>query len=106
MAEKIAAEKKAKSTNGVSKDSLKYDFFKEIVKNHGLSNEEMIHAYKAMLLSRFTDDRIDTLIKQGKATFLISGSGHEAIQVACAMAMEGGKDWFFTYYRYLSGLVL
>ncbi len=99
MAEKTAAEKKSKGTNGVSKESLKYDFFKETEKNHGLSNEEMIHAYKAMLLSRFTDDRIDMLIKQGKATFLISGSGHEAIQVACAMAMEGGKDWFFTYYR-------
>ncbi len=99
MAEKTAAEKKTKGTNGVSKESLKYDFFNETEKNHGLSNEEMIHAYKAMLLSRFTDDRIDTLIKQGKATFLISGSGHEAVQVACAMAMEGGKDWFFTYYR-------
>ncbi|MEO8513520.1 MAG: dehydrogenase E1 component subunit alpha/beta [Ignavibacteria bacterium] len=99
MAEKTASEKKTKGTNGVSKESLKYDFFKETEKNHGLSNEEMIHAYKAMLLSRFTDDRIDTLIKQGKATFLISGSGHEAVQVACAMAMEGGKDWFFTYYR-------
>jgi 2-oxoisovalerate dehydrogenase E1 component len=99
MAEKTAAEKKSKGTNGVSKESLKYDFFKETEKNHGLTNEEMIHAYKAMLLSRFTDDRIDTLIKQGKATFLISGSGHEAVQVACAMAMEGGKDWFFTYYR-------
>ena len=52
-----------------------------------------------MLLTRFTDDRIDTLIKQGKATFLISGSGHEAIQVAIAMATKPGKDWFFTYYR-------
>lgn len=99
MAEKTAAEKKTKGTNGVAKNGLKYDFHKESEKNHGLTNEEMIHAYKAMLLSRFTDDRIDTLIKQGKATFLISGSGHEAIQVACAMAMEGGKDWFFTYYR-------
>lgn len=99
MAEKTAAEKKTKGTNGVAKNGLKYDFHKETEKNHGLTNEEMIHAYKAMLLSRFTDDRIDTLIKQGKATFLISGSGHEAIQVACAMAMEGGKDWFFTYYR-------
>lgn len=111
MAEKIAAEKKSKGTNGAvketnaskssngSKESLQYDFHTETVKNHGLTSEEMIHAYKAMLLSRFTDDRIDMLIKQGKATFLISGSGHEAIQVACAMAMEGGKDWFFTYYR-------
>lgn len=111
MAEKIAAEKKSKGTNGASKvsngsntvnstkESKYYDFHKETVPNHGLTNEEMIHAYKAMLLTRFTDDRIDMLIKQGKATFLISGSGHEAIQVAIAMAMKGGKDWFFTYYR-------
>jgi 2-oxoisovalerate dehydrogenase E1 component len=99
MAEKTAAEKKSKGTNGVSKDGAKYEFLKETEKNHGLSNEEMVYAYKAMLLTRFTDDRIDTLIKQGKATFLISGSGHEAVQVACAMAMKGGKDWFFTYYR-------
>jgi 2-oxoisovalerate dehydrogenase E1 component len=99
MAEKTAKEKQNKSANGVSKDGQKYEFMKETTANHGLSNEEMIHAWKAMILSRFTDDRIDTLIKQGKATFLISGSGHEAIQVACAMAMEGGKDWFFTYYR-------
>jgi 2-oxoisovalerate dehydrogenase E1 component len=99
MAEKTASEKKTKSTNGISKDGVKYDFLKETETNHGLSNEQMIHAYKSMLLTRFTDDRIDTLIKQGKATFLISGSGHEAIQVAIAMAMQGGKDWFFTYYR-------
>jgi 2-oxoisovalerate dehydrogenase E1 component len=99
MAEKTAAEKKSKGTNGVPKEGAKYEFLKETEKNHGLSNEEMVYAYKAMLLTRFTDDRIDTLIKQGKATFLISGSGHEAVQVACAMAMKGGKDWFFTYYR-------
>src|SRR5258706_8647209 len=99
MAEKTVKEKQTKATNGVSQDGLKYEFMKETEKNHGLTGEEMIHAWKAMILSRFTDDRIDTLIKQGKATFLISGSGHEAVQVACAMAMKGGKDWFFTYYR-------
>jgi 2-oxoisovalerate dehydrogenase E1 component len=98
MGEKTA-EKKTKSSNGVSKDGFKYAFLKETERNHGLTDEQMIHAYKSMLLSRFTDDRIDMLIKQGKATFLISGSGHEAIQVAIAMAMQGGKDWFFTYYR-------
>lgn len=92
-------EKTSKATNGVGGNGVKYDFLEEQKKNHGLTSEEMLHAYKSMLLSRLTDDRIDTLIKQGKATFLISGSGHEAVQVACAMAMEGGKDWFFTYYR-------
>lgn len=100
MAEKTISEKKQKSTtNGASKDGLKYEFLKETEKNHGLTNDEMIHAYRSMLLTRITDDRIDMLIKQGKATFLISGSGHEAIQVAMAMAMKAGKDWFFTYYR-------
>lgn len=66
MAEKIAVEKKSKVTNNAvkesngtkasngSKESLDYDFHKETVKNHVLTNEEMIHAYKAMLLPRFT----------------------------------------------------
>lgn len=65
----------------------------------GLSEVQLIDAYKYMLKTRLTDDRIETLIKQGKAGFLISGSGHEAIQVAVAMAMRPGKDWFYTYYR-------
>ena len=99
MAEKTIKEKQQMS-NGVSNEDKNMDFLKKDAENHyGLSKQQLIHAYKSMLLSRFVDDRIDMLIKQGKATFLISGSGHEAIQVACAMAMQGGKDWFFTYYR-------
>lgn len=99
MAEKTIKEKQQLS-NGVSNEDKNMDFLKKGAENHyGLSKQQLIHAYKSMLLSRFVDDRIDMLIKQGKATFLISGSGHEAIQVACAMAMQGGKDWFFTYYR-------
>ena len=66
---------------------------------YGLSENQLVDAYIAMLTTRFIDDRLETLIKQGKATFLISGSGHEAIQVACAFAMKPGKDWFFNYYR-------
>jgi 2-oxoisovalerate dehydrogenase E1 component len=101
MSEKLIKEKK---TNGIAADGEptadgKEYLKKGIEKNYGLSNDKIIQAYKAMLLTRFTDDRIDTLIKQGKAAFLISGSGHEAIQVALAMAMKAGKDWFFTYYR-------
>jgi 2-oxoisovalerate dehydrogenase E1 component len=102
MAEKVIKEQK--KTNGMATDGESAAGGKEYLKkgaenNYGLSSEKLIHAYRSMLLTRFTDDRIDTLIKQGKATFLISGSGHEAIQVALAMAMKGGKDWFFTYYR-------
>lgn len=101
MSEKLMKEKK---TNGMATDGASTEMGKEYLKkgaenNYGLSKDKIIEAYRAMLLTRFTDDRIDTLIKQGKAAFLISGSGHEAIQVAMAMAMKAKKDWFFTYYR-------
>src|SRR5438552_3971616 len=99
MAEKTVKEKQPKPTNGAAQAGQDANYLKETEPNYGLSNDEMIHSYKSMLLTRYVDDRIDTLSKQGKATFLISGSGHEAVQVACAMAMKGGKDWFFTYYR-------
>jgi len=64
-----------------------------------ISNDKLLKAYKLMLTARMIDDRIEKLIKQGKASFLISGSGHEAVQVAVGMTMQPGKDWFFTYYR-------
>lgn len=75
------------------------DYLKDIDNFFGLSELQLVEAYKHMLTTRLTDDRIETLIKQGKAGFLISGSGHEAVQVAMAMAMKPGKDWFYTYYR-------
>ena len=74
-------------------------YMKDIDIFFGLSEVQLIDAYKYMLTTRLMDDRTENLIKQGKATFLIAGSGHEAVQVATAMAMKPGKDWFFTYYR-------
>ena len=78
---------------------LKQDYLSDSANFFGLSEIQLLDAFKFMLTARFIDDRIENMIKQGKATFLISGSGHEAIQVACAMAMKPGKDWFHTYYR-------
>lgn len=74
-------------------------FLKEKENFFGLSETQMIDAYKYILTTRYLDDRTENLIKQGKATFLISGAGHEAVQVATAMAMKPSKDWFYTYYR-------
>ncbi len=85
--------------NGSKKSKSSSKETKEKDKFHGLSEVQLKEAYMTMLRSRLNDDRVDTLIKQGKATFLISGSGHEGIQVAMAMAMKPGKDWLYTYYR-------
>jgi 2-oxoisovalerate dehydrogenase E1 component len=99
MPEKVTKEKQQKQTNGVPKDGQPKDHSKPIEKYHGLTVNQIIHAYKAMVANRMTDDRIDTLLKQGKAAFLIAGSGHEAVQVACALALKPGKDWIYPYYR-------
>src|ERR1044072_1010474 len=52
-----------------------------------------------MRLSRRLDDRDVTLKRQNRIFFQISGAGHEAIQVAAAMATRPAADWFYLYYR-------
>ena len=64
-----------------------------------LSKEELLRAYRMMLMSRRCDEKILILLKQGKSFFHIGGSGHEAAQVAAAAALRRGHDWAFPYYR-------
>jgi len=65
----------------------------------GLSSERMIEIYRLMYLSRCVDDREILLKRQQKIFFQISGAGHEALQVAAALALRPGYDWLFPYYR-------
>jgi 2-oxoisovalerate dehydrogenase E1 component len=65
----------------------------------GLSRTQLVEFYRFMYMSRRVDDREIMLKRQQKIFFQISGAGHEAINVAAAMAMKPGYDWFFPYYR-------
>ena len=64
-----------------------------------LSSQELIKIYRLMYLSRRIDDREISLKRQQKTFFQISAAGHEALQVAAALALRPGYDWFFPYYR-------
>lgn len=69
--------------------------------NHyrNLNKKELLEIYKNMWLSRLLDEKMITLIKQGKGYFHIGSSGHEAATIAAAKALQPGKDWFFPHYR-------
>jgi len=63
------------------------------------TNEQLIHVYKTMLLSRRLDEKMLNLLKQGKGHFHIGASGHEAAQLAASIHLTPRKDWGACYYR-------
>jgi len=70
--------------------------------NGQLTNAQLIQAFRTMYLSRSIDEKSMLLLKQGKILFHISGPGHEACQIAAAMALKPGYDWAYPYYRDLA----
>jgi len=52
-----------------------------------------------MATARVLDEKMLTLLKQGKSFFHIGSSGHEAAQLAAARVLHPGSDWAYPYYR-------
>jgi 2-oxoisovalerate dehydrogenase E1 component alpha subunit len=71
----------------------------------GLSGEDLLGMYRAMLLARAVDERMWLMQRAGKIAFIISGQGHEGAQVGIAWPMRRGTDWMAPYYRSIASVL-
>ena len=65
--------------------------------------DDLRQRLRTMMLSRRLDEKMMTLLKQGKGHFHIGCAGHEAVQSALSRYSRPGEgpghDWFCFYYR-------
>jgi len=87
------------AANGAAPFLLDGDFDVHPVGPKDFDAEELLGIYRTMLTSRRLDEKMLTLLKQGKGFFHIGCAGHEATQAAIGSLSRAGEDWFSMYYR-------
>ena len=65
-----------------------------------LSNEQLIHFYKSILLPRLIEEKMLVLLRQGRISKWFSGIGQEAISVGATLALND-DEWIMPLHRNL-----
>lgn len=70
-----------------------------------LSDEELLAAFRLMLLSRTVDERAFSLQRQGRLGTFSTVEGQEASVVGSAFALDPARDWVVPQYRELPAML-
>lgn len=70
----------------------------------GLSIDQVVALYKAMVRTRIVDERLEKLQRQGRIAFHVGSLGEEAAIVASAAALRD-RDWIVPCYREVGALL-
>lgn len=70
----------------------------------GLSVDQVVALYKAMVRTRIIDDRLERLQRQGRIAFHVGSLGEEAAIVGSAAALRD-QDWIVPCYREVGALL-
>ncbi len=70
-----------------------------------LDDQELLSAWRAMLLSRVFDERCFSLQRQGRLGTFSTVHGEEAAVVGSAWALDPGRDWVVPQYRELPAML-
>jgi pyruvate dehydrogenase E1 component alpha subunit len=70
-----------------------------------LAPEEVVAAFRLMLLSRQVDERAFSLQRQGRLGTFSETRGQEASVIGSAWALEPGRDWIVPQYRELGAML-
>ncbi len=65
-----------------------------------LSDEQLLHFYRSMLLPRMIEEKMLVLLRQGKVSKWFSGIGQEAIAAGVTLALSE-DEWIMTLHRNL-----
>ena len=65
-----------------------------------LSDEQLIHFYKSILLPRLIEEKMLVLLRQGRISKWFSGIGQEAISVGATLALQD-DEWIMPLHRNL-----
>ncbi|HSN81589.1 MAG TPA: thiamine pyrophosphate-dependent enzyme [Polyangiales bacterium] len=70
----------------------------------GLSIDQLVSLFKAMVRTRVVDDRLERLQRQGRIAFHVGSMGEEAAIIGAAAALRN-QDWIVPCYREVGALL-